>query len=337
MIPKVSVIIPVYNVEKFLNKCVKSVQNQTLKNLEIILVDDGSPDHCPQMCDELEEKDAKIKVIHKKNGGLASARNEGMKVAAGEYLFFLDSDDWLEENGLEHLCALADRYGVDFVRYRAIRSGWPGLPVDAPCMLEEPREMAGGFYDCDRIKKEIYPRLLITPQMTFGPILGAWGALYRHDFLKEHSLSFYEDIRFSEDVLFSANVVRCANSFYYDDKAGVYHYFYNQNSISKSFRSGRWEACQNLIRRAYEDFAEDKTYDFSKQLNRLSWFCIMLALNERKNLTSKKERRAYCKAIMKDKLVRTCELHAKWFDVSLKQKILMYMIKNNLWWLFAEV
>lgn len=276
-------------------------------------------------------------VIHKKNGGLASARNAGLKVATAEYVFFLDSDDWLELDGLEHLCSLADKYAVDFVRYRAIRTGWPGLSEDVPCMLEEPREMAGGFYDKERIKKEIYPRLLVTPQMTFGPILGAWGALYRHSFLREYSLEFYEDIRFSEDVLFSANVVRCANSFYYDDVAGVYHYYYNANSISKSFRNGRWDSCKCLINRAYEDFSNDNTYDFTIQLNLLSWFCIMLSLNERHNLANRNERQAYCKRIMEDELVRKCRFHAKCFVVSLKQKLLMYMIKNNLWWLVAEV
>ena len=337
MVPKVSVIIPVYNVEKFLCRCVHSVLNQTLKDLEIILVDDGSPDQSPQMCDEFKSQDARIKVIHKKNGGLASARNAGLKIANAEYVFFLDSDDWLEPDGLEHLCNLAEEHQVDFVRYRAIRTGWPGLPEHAPCMLESAREMSGGFYDEERIRKEVYPRLLATSQLTFGPILGAWGALYRFGFLRNNNLTFYEDIKFSEDVLFSANVVRYAKSFFYDDVAGVYHYFYNTNSISKSFRKGRWDSCKNLIKRAYKDFSEDKTFDFDVQLNRLSWFCIMLALNERHNLKTRNDRQTYCKTIMEDEIIKKCLFYPKWYDVSLKQKILMYAIKKNLWWLIAEV
>ena len=337
MVPKVSVIIPVYNVEKFLCRCVNSVLNQTLRDLEIILVDDGSPDHSPQMCEGFKAQDARIKVIHKTNGGLASARNAGLKIANAEYVFFLDSDDWLELNGLEHLYNLADKHNVDFVRYRAIRTGWPGLPEHAPCMLEAAREMPGGFYDKKRIEGEIYPRLLATSQLTFGPILGAWGALYRLDFLRKNKLAFYEDIKFSEDVLFSANVVRCANSFFYDDKAGVYHYFYNANSISKSFRKGRWDSCKNLIKRAYEDFSDDQKFDFSVQLNRLSWLCIMLALNERHNLEKRKERQAYCKKIMSDEMITKCSFCLKWYDVSLRQKMLMYAIKKNFWWIMAEV
>lgn len=337
MTPKVSVIIPVYNVEEFLHRCVDSVLKQSLENIEIILVDDGSPDECPKICDEYAAIDNRVKVIHKKNGGLASARNAGMEIAMGEYIFFLDSDDWLELNGLEHLCALGDEHSVDFVRYRAIRSGWPGLPEHAPCMLEEPREIPGGFYDKKRIEEEIFPKLLITPKMTFGPILGAWGALYRHDYLKKHSLKFYEDIKFSEDVLFSAHVVRNAESFYYDDYAGVYHYYYNANSISKSFRAGRWDSCKELIRRAYQDFSEDAVYDFKKQLNVLSWFCIMLSLNERKNISDRRQRKQYCKTIMADEVVKNCEYHANWVKVSKKQQLMMRMVKNNLWWLVSEV
>lgn len=337
MIPKVSVVIPIYNVEKFLNRCVDSVINQTINNVEIILVDDGSPDNSPQMCDEYKESDERVKVIHKTNGGLASARNAGLKIASGEYIFFLDSDDWLELDGLEHLCNLADKYSVDFVRYRAIRSNWPGLPEHAPCMLEKPRELTGGLYDKKRIEKEIYPKLLITPQLTFGPILGVWGALYRHSFLKEHSLHFYEDVKFSEDVLFSANVVRCATKFFYDDNACVYHYFFNSNSISNSFRKGRWESCKNLIKRAYEDFEHDSSYDFSIQLNRLSWFCILLSLGERYRLKNRSERQLYCKSIMNDEVIRKITFYPNWYKVGIKQKILMYLIKLNLWWMIAEV
>ena len=93
---KISIIIPVYKVEKYLDKCVESVVNQTYKNLEIILVDDGSPDNCPKMCDEWAEKDKRIKVIHKENGGLSDARNFGIEKATGDYLMFLDSDDYLD-------------------------------------------------------------------------------------------------------------------------------------------------------------------------------------------------------------------------------------------------
>lgn len=101
--PTVSVIVPVYKVENYINKCVDSIIHQTYENLEIILVDDGSPDKCPEICDEYAKKDARIKVIHKVNGGLSDARNAGIDVASGAYLMFVDSDDWIEPEMVEVL------------------------------------------------------------------------------------------------------------------------------------------------------------------------------------------------------------------------------------------
>ena len=99
----ISVIVPIYNVEKYLDRCVNSIINQTYKNLEIILVDDGSPDNCPQMCDDYAKKDSRIRVVHKENGGLSDARNAGMKVATGEYVSFIDSDDYVSLDFYETL------------------------------------------------------------------------------------------------------------------------------------------------------------------------------------------------------------------------------------------
>lgn len=97
----ISVIIPIYNVEKYLKKCIDSIINQTYKNLEIILVDDGSPDNCGKICDEYAKKDQRIRVIHKKNGGLSDARNAGIDIAKGKYIAFVDSDDYVEKEYIE--------------------------------------------------------------------------------------------------------------------------------------------------------------------------------------------------------------------------------------------
>ncbi len=106
----ISVIVPVYKVEKYLDQCVSSIVNQTYKNLEIILVDDGSPDNCPAMCDAWAEKDSRIRVIHKENGGLSQARNVGLALATGEYIGFVDSDDWIAADMYECLLSTAHKY-----------------------------------------------------------------------------------------------------------------------------------------------------------------------------------------------------------------------------------
>lgn len=115
---KVSVIIPIYKVEKYINQCINSVVNQTYKNIEIILVDDGSPDKCPNICDNYAKRDERIKVIHKENGGVSSARNAGIKMAVGNYGIFVDSDDyWSDENGLELLIKRLHQTQADILSF----------------------------------------------------------------------------------------------------------------------------------------------------------------------------------------------------------------------------
>lgn len=111
--PKISIIVPIYNVEVYLRKCLDSIVNQTYKNLEIILVDDGSPDNCGVICDEYAANDERIKVIHKQNGGVSSARNAGLEIATGEYIGWVDSDDWIELDMFEYLIKNAQTYKAD--------------------------------------------------------------------------------------------------------------------------------------------------------------------------------------------------------------------------------
>ena len=113
--PLISVIIPIYKVENYLNRCVESIVNQTYQNLEIILVDDGSTDKCPQMCHEWEKKDNRIKVIHKENGGLSDARNAGLHSATGEVISFIDSDDWINLKAFEGMLKSMQKDGSDIV------------------------------------------------------------------------------------------------------------------------------------------------------------------------------------------------------------------------------
>ena len=112
----VSVIIPVYKVEQYLDRCLLSVLNQSYSHLEIILVDDGSPDNCPRMCDEYANKDSRIRVIHKKNGGLSSARNAALDIMSGDYCFFVDSDDFIQAGAIEYLVRLSLKHDADLIQ-----------------------------------------------------------------------------------------------------------------------------------------------------------------------------------------------------------------------------
>lgn len=114
--PLVSIVVPVYKVEKYIRECIDSILKQTYQNYELILVDDGSPDRCGEICEDYKKKNEKIQVIHKQNGGLSDARNAGTKIAKGEYITYIDSDDYVSENYLEKLVSAAVKYDADFVQ-----------------------------------------------------------------------------------------------------------------------------------------------------------------------------------------------------------------------------
>jgi len=119
---KVSIIVPIYKVEKYLDKCIQSILSQTFKDFELILVDDGSPDKCGIMCDNYANVDRRVKVIHKENGGLSSARNRGLNIASGKYIAFVDSDDWIEKSMYEALYTMAEQYDADIVQCNYVKA-----------------------------------------------------------------------------------------------------------------------------------------------------------------------------------------------------------------------
>lgn len=325
--PKVSIVIPIYNVEKYLKRCVDSVLHQTLQNIEIILVDDGSPDKCPSICDQYKEKDSRIKVIHKKNGGLASARNAGLRIATGEYILFLDSDDWIEPETAEELVSIAEQYQVDFVRFRPMYAGWPNHKDGSLCDFGTESGMKEGVYLKDDIIREIYPRLFATPQLTLGVIVAAWRSLYRREFLKNNNLLFDEEIRYSEDTIFSAKVVSVTNSFYYLDGPRYYHYFYNGNSITKSYKKDYWENNKKLISCFEEIFATYKQYDFSKQLWLQKIYCVVQALGQKYAFSDLKEREQYCQSICQNEITIQAFKHIKSLRVPWKLYVFCLFIK----------
>lgn len=128
--PSVSVVVPVYKVEKYIKECIDSILSQSYQNYELILVDDGSPDCCGQICDDYASRNNQIKVIHKKNGGLSDARNAGIKIASGEYITFIDSDDAISKDYLEKLVSASVKYNADIVQGELTRKALPELATD---------------------------------------------------------------------------------------------------------------------------------------------------------------------------------------------------------------
>lgn len=252
----ISVIVPVYNVEQYLDKCVESIVNQTYKDLEIILVDDGSPDNCPAMCDKWAKKDSRIKVIHKKNGGLSSARNAGLDIAEGDYITFVDSDDTIDLVMYDTMFNLFDK-NVDMVMcgHQKIDVGTAPQKcivdnVDA-VMLEE-----------DAIAEEIFGNLNNS----------SCNKIYRMSTLAK--LRFQYGIFHGEDLIFNLQfiknckaVVKCNYNFY--------HYYTRNGSITRSdFNSNKFKEIES------KDIAlEIIKENFPNQINNAKKYCFRARMN----------------------------------------------------------
>lgn len=223
----VSVIVPIYKVEPYLRQCIDSIINQTYKNLEIILVDDGSPDGCPQICDEYVSKDTRIKVIHKENGGLSSARNAGLDIATGEYVAFVDSDDWIEPTMYEDLLGVMKTHQSDIVvcKYRNYFDG---------CDMSE----SGNNTVCSFEGYFNFIDNLIPPG---SPILYfmVWNKLYKRDVIKNvrfKDKQIYEDLYFDRLIFRNCKKVTYLDKTYYNyqiDRPGATASFFNDNKLAK--------------------------------------------------------------------------------------------------------
>ena len=334
---KVSVIVPVYQAEKYLRRCVKSIQMQELQDIQIILVDDGSVDHCPELCDEYSKQDKRVQVIHKKNGGLSSARNAGMRAANGDYVFFVDADDWIDPETLRELVQAIEKTGADFVRFRPMTANWPGKRDGSLVDFGTEKGMEEGIYDRSRIEKTIIPRLFATPQLQLGVIVSVWRSIYRREFLISKSLYFKEDIRYSEDTIFSANVVMNTNLFVYLDGPRYYHYFYNPDSITKSYREGRWENYKRLMLYFDQDFSCCSKYDFHDQLCIQKLYCIASAVAECKKIPNKGRKIEKLKEIILDPVTQEACNHLYLLQVDWKMNVIFRLIKWKAFYLIALI
>lgn len=229
---KISVIIPIYKVEKLLDQCISSVVNQTYTKLEIILVDDGSPDRCPEKCDEWEKKDSRIKVIHKKNGGLSDARNAGLQIATGSIIAFVDSDDWLDKAFYEKLLNEMLKNDCDIV--------------------------SGGFYKIeDRLEREglrqTKDTIILNNYEAMSELLNnhliqqvVWNKLYRKEIIGDIQ---FEVGKFHEDEFWSYKIIGNATKIGIVDYKGYYYYQRTDSIMGRMFSEKRLDAIEAKVQR----------------------------------------------------------------------------------------
>lgn len=244
--PLISIIVPVYKVEKYLKRCVDSILAQTYQNMEVILVDDGSPDNCGAICDRYKETDNRVVVIHKKNGGLSDARNAAIPLAKGEYISFIDSDDWISSYYVEHLYEAVAKCDAD------IGISWFENVFVEKALQSKPEEPLSN-YECltaeECLKKLLYQN---------GVEVCAWGKLYKTALIKDLRYpagKLYEDIPVTyEAVKQSKKIAVIGNVDYY--------YFQRTDSIQNiAFNVRKMdgiEHCYNMMKAVEADFPELK-------------------------------------------------------------------------------
>lgn len=235
--PLISIIMPVYKVEKYIRKSLDCVINQTYKNIEIILVDDGSPDNCPAICDEYAEKDSRIKVIHKKNGGVGSARNAGLAVATGDYLLQFDSDDYVSLNACEIILGAALRYKADIVIF-----DYEKVDEDGNLIKKIPRSNVIPLPMNETIwnRQELFERIVSIDSEVGG---FSCNKMIKMNILK--GLSFTEERMVSEDLLFIQAVPERVNIAVFIPHK-LYTYVWHQGSLTNNLDD--FDVCEVYIK-----------------------------------------------------------------------------------------
>lgn len=331
--PKVSIVVPVYNVEKYLDRCIESLVNQTLKDIEIILVDDGSPDNCPEMCDEWAKKDDRIVVVHKENEGASYARNTGIELSKGEYIAFVDSDDYVDKNMYDDMVMTADRYNCDMILCDVLKE-------TADEQFTFSHNIREGYYSKKQLIEEYYPNLLMTNSVDFPATISHCAILFNNKFMHKNGFR-YEKIRYSEDLLFGAIAIYNANSFYYMKGKAYYHYVYNRESVSHTEKPGLWENYLKLYEFISNYFLSQKEYDFSQQVCICLLYFLYSSVNNIKNSSMTLiNKYSKVKEIAKNIKVREMFklLNLRNLDIPLTLRLRTYVYKSRftaLWFLMV--
>ena len=320
---KISIIVPVYQAEKYISKCIESIANQTYKNLEIILIDDGSTDSSGEICDEYGKKDNRIVVVHNKNKGVSVARNCGLDIATGDYITFVDSDDYIDLQMYSEMMKVVEKYSCDVVMCDCIKE-FKGKSEKYTHAIRE------GFYDKEQLKQEYYSQLLITPNIEYPATISNCLCLIKSEIGKK--IRYIEGVKHSEDLLFGAQIMYMAKSFYYMKDQFFYHYnCCNINSATHTFHEDKWEDYKKLYDKAYHCFKNSKKYNFEEQLNLLLLFFVYNTVGDilETKIIDKNDKRKRIEGILSETIVRKMfrKIRISRLQISKKLKIQTYLYK----------
>lgn len=267
--PKVSVIIPVYNASKYLRKCLDSVINGRLKDIEVIAVDDGSADDSLKILEAYHTRYG-IMVISQENGGAAAARNRGLDVARGEYVGFVDSDDWVEADMFQTMYDAAVKDDADIVFCNIYRNE----------NLELKKYIDAGSYTCEDVKNSIFPLLISNQDENNGKSTlrgSTWSKIFRRSLIEDSHIRYDEGLVYNEDGLFCIAATLKASKYVYLGDSYLYHNRYVPGSLTKRFVPNLWTQQKSMGAKLKELVAE-VDYNFSGQIDKkmmeIAIYCI---------------------------------------------------------------
>lgn len=313
-----SVIVPVYGVEAYLRQCVDSILNQSDQDWELILVDDSSPDGCPAICDEYAAQDGRVHALHRSNGGPAAARKTGLAMAQGEYVVYVDGDDWLTEDALAYLRGLAEQYHPDVILPAKQRESSERVKV----MKEELPE---GFYSGESMKAQVKPRILMDKDMkrlAFQQI----GIAVRRTLMLPCQMSVDDGIKLGEDMMCMAAVYYAMNSMYVSHRP-IYFYRQREGSLSSGVDDQIIDNFQVVVK-ALRNREKAWGGDFFERVDRYIAFTCFIFM-ERTALAKARQELGRLKRRMGDPLIREGLLRARFGKIGLKRKTTLWLMKRN--------
>ena len=277
--PKVTIIVPVYNVEKYIERCLNNLINQTLKDIEILIINDGSPDNSIEICEKFAKNDTRIKIYSKENEGLGLTRNYGIDRATGEYISFVDSDDYVSTNMCEVLYDVAKRNDADIVYGGIYRDNNRGKVISEPCVEKEVV-----WYGETEIKQLLLDFIATEPECKNDTIMevSVWKALFKKEIFDKNNIRFVSERQFiSEDVIFDIDFFLKSNCIVAIPDC-VYYYCVNDDSLSKTFRDDRFKKVKILYDEVVKKLSD--VYTDQKVQERTDRFLLARARSNAKKI-----------------------------------------------------
>lgn len=325
----ISIIVPIYNVEKYLNKCIESIVNQTYENIEIILIDDGSNDNSGIICDEYAKKDNRIIVVHKENGGVSSARNKGLKIAKGEWISFVDADDWIEQTFCQTLLNKVTQEQADIALCGYNR------------ITDNRIEKINANNQEVFLNSNEYLVKSLNPQTGFG---FCHMKLIKKEVLK--SISFNERIEVGEDALFNIQLSTYIKKAVFL-KQPLYNYRINNQSVVKRYDENyankylkSMKIIEEYIWQEYNEENEENIEIKQNYYNFVAYHIMLIIVNycyHHDNKMCNAQRKNMLKEVINNDLFIIGLKKSNYNNISLTRKITLYTLKHKLYWLTAII